>query len=120
MSIINSISTGGGGAWTAVANTAASSAALTFTVTRAPSDWIVFKRTTQYGSTSRIIIYISKDSGGTAWYNYWLYRSGSQYTLQKGDRSAGSYDSSNNTFVVSNTYSESFTTTVGDYVLVYI
>lgn len=121
MSIINSISTGGGGAWTTIANTSATSSTLTFPVTRAPSDWIVFRRTARQHTTSALgIIYVGKEAGGSTRYAWCMRYTSSSYTLRKGEPVTGAYSSSNSTFTVTAETGNSFTTTSGDYVLVYI
>lgn len=114
MSILNPISMGGG-SWKAVENTSASASAISFPVAFEPSEWLLIRvaTATLSGSSTRYITYIC-ESGGT--YTEWSLDS-SYY--RKGGTPTGAY--SNGTFTVTRSSSSvQFTTTVGDYVLVYI
>lgn len=115
MSILNAITLGGGSTWTAVTNTAATATAITFPAAHAPTAWAVFRITNiATNDSTPLICYIDEDNG--TYYEWGIYKeSGGRFN--RGGTPTGSYSSG--TFTVTRGTS-SFTTTVGDYVLVYI
>lgn len=115
MSILNAITLGGAGAWTAVENTTASATAISFPVAHEPTEWAIV-RATEYQTTSstKVICYIG-ESGGT-YYEWGMYYD-SQSRLSRDGTPTGSYNSG--TFTVTRG-TASFSTTVGDYILIYI
>lgn len=126
MSIINPISSGGGGVWAAVANTAAESYRLTFPVDHEPSDWIVFSITDRTSlSSSKYIVYIGKinqsDTHRCTWETFYNSSGGGEYNLYSSQYATGTYNSGTDTFEVSVGYDSPFyDPTVGEYVLIYI
>lgn len=125
MSIINPITTGGGGAWTAVENTAIESYELTFPVDREPSDWIVFGIIEiSSGSSYRENAYIGKaeqsDARRSTW-DIWYNTNSSTANINSQQYATGTYNSEAGTFVVSLGYGSSFYTDTGsEYALIYI
>lgn len=108
MSILNPITEGGGGSWKEVANTSASATAVSFPVSHEPQAWFLFRVT---NTTATVIYYIDEDNGT---HREWGL---SVNYLRQGGTPTGSY--SNGVFTVTSG-SYSFSTTVGDYVLIYI
>lgn len=111
MSIINPISMGGD-AWKAATNTSASTSAISFPVSHEPSDWMVLRITDLTSNSDNSICHICKTSD--TYYDWYLYNT----YFRRGSTPTGSYNSG--TFTVTAGGSDKFTTTVGDYVLVYI
>lgn len=108
MSILNAITQGGNGAWKIAVNTAASESSVSFPANHNPSDWILFRIT---NTTADVICYIDEDNGT---HREWGLN-GSNFS--KGGTPTGAYN--NGTFTVTRG-SKSFSTAIGDYVLVYI